>query len=109
MSDQLPPHIGRMTDAETGYALVCTHEQDGALCGAPARWHIIWTEDVEHGHACDAHKHQAYAHDPVEIHSNTDSACGMPGSYWLREEHRCAMDLLGEEPAIAAAQEVVSP
>ena len=115
MSD-LPPHVGRQVDRETGYALVCnaTPGQDpdtGTLCGQPATHHFRWREiDTENGFACAEHVAFARSFAPWDEHSVEGSACGMPGSFWVSgDPSRCVMDVLDEEPAMSGAARVEVP
>lgn len=102
MSTDLPAHVGRQTDPETGYALVCNAETDtqGALCLKPATLHVRWREqDTENGFACDDHHAFARSFAPFDEHDTTNSACGMPGSWWiLGDPSHCTMLALDDEP-----------
>jgi len=108
MPDQLPAHVGRIVDEETGYALVCTAVRTGGdpdrdpLCSKPAQWHVRWeAENTENDFACDDHLDLAMRFQPFGVHSVENSACGMPGSFWVEsdsERSRCQMDALDEDP-----------
>lgn len=97
-------HLGRETDTETGYALVCNATPDGnpdtdALCGKPATWHIRWEEaTTENGFACNAHLDFALSFKPFQVHTTDNSACGMPGAWWVPDPSHCTMLALDEEP-----------
>jgi hypothetical protein len=101
-----PRHVGRETDAETGYALVCNATADGdpwkdALCGQPALWHIRWTDALptENSFACADHLGFALRFNPFDVHSVENSACGIPGSYWVPgNPSHCMMMALDGEP-----------
>jgi hypothetical protein len=102
---KLPRHVGRETDAEVGYALVCTatpgsDPHNDPVCGKPATHHIRWEEaTTENGFACDAHLEFALGFNPFDVHSVENSACGMPGSFWiLGQPSHCTMLALDEEP-----------
>lgn len=110
---KLPPHVGRETDRETGYALVCTAAPDGdphagALCGKRATHHLRWEEaTTENGFACDGHLGFALSFDPFDVHSVENSACGMPGSWWVPgQPSYCTMLALDEEPERAKAEPI---
>ncbi|MEU5668968.1 hypothetical protein ABZ749_01095 [Micromonospora sp. NPDC047753] len=112
----LPAHVGRETDAETGYALVCTATPDGnphtdTLCGKPATHHLRWNAaTTENSLTCDGHLGLALNFGPHDVHSVEDSACGMPGSHWVpgRPSH-CAMDVLDDEPTLSGAASLTAP
>lgn len=110
MTTQLPEHVGRQTDVETGYALVCTavtdgHPDTGALCGQPASHHIRWEEaTTENGFACPVHLALALILGFFGLHGVKDSACGLPGAWWVSgPPSHCAMTVLDEEPALDGA------
>lgn len=106
--NDLPPHVGRVVDEETGYALVCGavgqqgNPNTDPLCGQPAQWHIRWVaENTENGFACADHASFAVDFKPHAVHSVENSACGMPGSFWVDlEDDRsvCTMFALDEDP-----------
>lgn len=109
----LPDHVGRETDAETGYALVCNATPSGdpavdPLCGQPATHHIRWEEaTTENGFACPQHLDMAFGYGPYDVHSVENSACGMPGSHWVPgQPSYCAMMALDQRPALAGAATV---
>jgi hypothetical protein len=107
MTANLPAHVGRDITNETGYALVCSRESaTGALCGEPATWHVIWTDDGENSLVCPGHLDDSKTFGPVQIHTTANGACSMPGSIWLRYEERCVMEALEEEPARERRQEM---
>jgi len=117
MTPDLPAHVGRRTDEETGYALVCNATPSGgnphtdAICGQPATYHIRWEErTTENGFACGQHLGFALAFAPFDVHSVEDSACGIPGALWVtgRPSH-CAMAVLDDEPVLIAARELPIP
>lgn len=108
--NELPRHVGRETDAETGYALVCTatpggDPNAGALCGKRATHHIRWEQaTTENGFACAEHLDMALSYDPFDVHTVEDSACGMPGAFWVPgDPSYCAMQALEEEPVLSGA------
>jgi hypothetical protein len=109
----LPAHVGRQTDQETGCALVCNATPDGnphtdAICGMPATHHLRWNEgDTENSFACDGHLGFALNFGPFDVHSVEDSACGMPGAQWVngRPSH-CSMAVLDDEPVLVGAAEL---
>jgi hypothetical protein len=64
----------------------------GKLCGAPAKWHIIWDLDTENGLACDEHADEARSlWCPIQVHERGPD-CAMPGSMWIEEERRCVTE-----------------
>lgn len=109
--NDLPAHVGRQTDQETGYALVCNATPDGnphtdAICGKSATHHLRWDAvTTENSFACDGHLGYALNFGPHDVHSVEDSACGMPGAHWVvgRPSH-CSMDALDEEPELTGAR-----
>lgn len=109
----LPEHLGRQTDVETGYALVCnaTPGEDpntAALCGNRATHHVRWEEaTTENGFACAEHLDFALSYEPFDVHGVGDSACGMPGACWMPgDPSYCAMPALDEEPVLTGAQPI---
>jgi hypothetical protein len=114
--NDLPRHLGRQVDVETGYALVCnaTPGEDpatGKLCGQRATHHIRWEEaTTENGFACDRHLDFALSFDPHDVHGVENSACGMPGSWWVPgDPSHCTMLALDDEPVLEGAAMVGSP
>jgi hypothetical protein len=110
MSQNLPRHVGRETNAETGYALVCTATTDGdpdtgPLCGKPATHHIRWeAATTENGLACRGHLDLVFGLHPYDVHSVENSACSMPGSLWVPgDPSYCTMLALDERPELTAA------
>lgn len=107
--DDLPAHLGRTTDVETGYALLCNatpggDPHDGALCHRPARHHLRWEESsTENSFACDEHLEYALGLNPFDRHRVENSACGIPGAWWVPEPSHCTMLALEEEPDLARA------
>lgn len=106
----LPAHVGRETDVETGYALVCSATPAGdsdadPLCGKPATHHIRWEEaTTENGLACDEHLDMALNFSPFDVHSVENSACAIPGSWWVSgQPSYCTMMALDERPTLAGA------
>lgn len=115
MSD-LPPHVGRETDEETGYALVCTATPGGdpqtePLCGKRATHHLRWeAATTENGFACAEHLGFALKFDPVDVHSVENSACGMPGAWWMPgDPSYCTMLALDKEPERAGMALIGAP
>lgn len=104
----LPKHVGRETDDEVGYALVCTSTEPKGnpwvdpVCGAPATHHVRWEESTTlNGFACDAHLGFALDFNPFDVHSVENSACGIPGSSWVPgPPSRCMILAYGVEPAL---------
>jgi hypothetical protein len=104
-----PPHLGRQTDVETGYALVCNsvgrHGDPNLdpLCGRPATHHLLW-EGAENSFTCNQHLNFALEFDPLDVHSVENSACGMPDSFWVPgEPSHCTMLALDEDPHLVGA------
>lgn len=96
--------LGPEAGEATGHALICTRLVGDGHCGDRATHHIIWDEDVNNSLSCAPHtEDSARRWDFVQIHPTDDSACGIPGSLWLRGEHRCVMDCLEEEPVLRSA------
>jgi hypothetical protein len=99
------PRLGRETDVETGYALVCNATPGGnpltdAICGKLAVLHVQWEEaSTENGFACEEHLSFALGFNPWDCHDTGSSACGMPGSFWVRgQPSHCTMLALDDEP-----------
>lgn len=100
-----PAHLGRVIDAETGYALVCGLTVDGdpdtgTICGKPAAWHLRWDEDTtENGFTCAPHLAAALGFYPHDRHTLENSACGIRGSCWVPgDPSHCTMLALDETP-----------
>lgn len=111
----LPRHLGRQVDVETGWALVCSATNDGdpnvaTLCGKPATWHIRWEQaTTENGLACEEHLNFALSFNPHQVHSVENSACGMPGSWWVEQKpSHCTILALDEDPVRTGRAEVAA-
>lgn len=75
-------------------------------CGREAKWHVIWTEDLENGLCCDEHMEEVlakwmfYARHPYRME------CSMPGAVYLHDANVCLVDEDGlelEQPELAVA------
>lgn len=94
----LPPLFG------VAPPLACSYWLGDRNCGKPGTWHIMWTEDLENGIACDEHFAEVrerwcyYA-----IHEYRPD-CSMPGALYHRDENICVVD--EGELGLAVAQAV---
>lgn len=89
-SHPLPPIGGHAPPLRCGYLTAWPDE--ASQCPNDARWHIIWTSDVENSIDCDEHAESARRRYAFYAIHEYRMECSMPGAVFNHDLNRCEVD-----------------